>query len=191
MKSLILIGSPRKHGNSGIVANELQEKLSAHKNNIDCEKIWVADLDIRPCTACGYCDKVGKCIIKDEMQPLYTKVEEADIITFISPIYFGSITAQLKTFIDRFQPFYASKFLLNNPKIKKGSNKNVSLITISGMDRDYFFRNAQEIINIFCMNLNVDLGPTLHLKNIDYASEITEKPDQLNKVSELAQLLIQ
>jgi multimeric flavodoxin WrbA len=58
-------------------------------------------LNIEFCNACGICYKKGKCVKKDDFQPLYKKMLDADGLVMGSPNYFRSITAQMKTMIDR------------------------------------------------------------------------------------------
>jgi multimeric flavodoxin WrbA len=61
------------------------------------------DLEIKPCTACDAClGKTDKfCIIDDDMDQLYPAFVEADLVVLASPIYWWSVSAQLKLFIDR------------------------------------------------------------------------------------------
>ena len=156
---------------------------------MSCENIWVDDLTISACTGCGYCDDTGTCVIQDDMHKVYQKVEASKIIAFITPIYFGSMTGQLKVMIDRFQPYYASKYLLNAPRIPQINDKKAALIVLSGMKRQRFFENAKEIAEIFCINANIALEHTLYLGNVDAAGDVLKKPGYVNKIKDLAQLL--
>ena len=190
MKIVNFIGSPRKQGNSGIISQKLKEELIDIYPNSSYDIIWAYDLNIKPCISCGYCDKKGTCYINDDMNKVYSLVEESDLINFVTPIYFGSLTGQLKILIDRFQPFYASKYILDNPRLPENNNKKVSLIVVAGMSKKRFFENAKEIIDVFCINLNIPLTGSLFFTEVDYAGEILKNREYMdNKVSELAQLL--
>ena len=96
MKSLVLAGSPRKGKNSDKLA-----ELFASKRGTDV--VYLRDLDIGFCSACGHCKEVkkGVCIKKDDMQALYAKARECDEIAIFSPVYWWQVTAQAKVFIDR------------------------------------------------------------------------------------------
>jgi multimeric flavodoxin WrbA len=98
---LIVLGSPRKNGNSSILAQKLVE--GAKENNAIVEEIYLHGLNIKPCSACDGCRREPRqgCIVKDDMQPLYKKIEDADTIVLVSPIYWFNISAQMKIFIDR------------------------------------------------------------------------------------------
>ncbi len=99
-KVLILAGSPRKGGNSDLLCDEfLKGALNAGNSG---EKIFIQAKKIAPCMGCYYCQKNGGvCAINDDMKEIIEKVFEADVIVLSSPVYFYSISAQLKAVIDR------------------------------------------------------------------------------------------
>jgi multimeric flavodoxin WrbA len=99
MKVLGIVGSPRKKGNTEILVEEVL--ASAREAGAETEIFLVAGKTISGCDGCHSCFKTGKCKIKDDMQPLYRKMEAADAIVFGTPVYFHNYTAQLKAIIDR------------------------------------------------------------------------------------------
>lgn len=99
-KVLILSGSPRKGGNSDTLCDRFMQGALDAGNQV--EKIFVQGKKISPCLACYYCkDHNGQCAIKDDMTDVLNKMYEADVIVLSSPVYFYSISAQLKAVIDR------------------------------------------------------------------------------------------
>lgn len=97
---LILLGSPRKGGNSDVLCDEFMKGAVESGNTV--EKIFVRSKRIAPCNACYFCrDNGGKCVIKDDMAEILDKMHWADVIVMSSPVYFYSIDAQMKTVIDR------------------------------------------------------------------------------------------
>lgn len=98
-KALILLGSPRKGGNSDLLAAAFCRGIETAGwkwEQFRCEKI-------APCLACDACRRNGgTCIQKDAMQTLYPKLEQADLLVFAGPVYYYGISAQLKCAIDRF-----------------------------------------------------------------------------------------
>ena len=99
-KVLILSGSPRKVGNSDILCDEFLRGAqdAGHK----AEKIRVAEKKVAPCSGCYYCSTHGgACVHKDDMADILQKMIDADVIVLASPVYFYSISAQLKAVIDR------------------------------------------------------------------------------------------
>lgn len=98
---LIVKGSPRKAGNSATLARQVA--AGAEATGAQVESIYLHELDIQPCDACESCQlglEVG-CVVEDDMQSLYPKIREADAIVYASPIYWFTVTAQLKLFMDR------------------------------------------------------------------------------------------
>ncbi len=99
-KVLILSGSPRRGGNSNTLCDQFMKGAQEAGNEV--EKIFVATKKIAPCMACYYCRKhEGTCAIKDDMTDVLQKMIEADVIVLSSPVYFYSVSAQLKAVIDR------------------------------------------------------------------------------------------
>ena len=100
MKNIVVVsGSPRKGGNSDLLCDKLIEgALSVgHKT----EKIFIGDQKINYCTGCGYCFNKKKCSQKDDMTEILEKMIASDVIVMASPVYFYTISGQMKTFIDR------------------------------------------------------------------------------------------
>jgi len=99
MKILGIVCSPRKDGNTEIMIEEALK--TAREAGAETDIFLVVGKKIEGCDACGSCHQTGKCKIKDDMQPLYEKMEAADGIIFGSPVYFHNYTAQAKAIIDR------------------------------------------------------------------------------------------
>ncbi len=100
MKILGICSSPR--GSKSTTLKLVQAALDeAEKSGAAIEMIDVCKLDIKYCNACQACFKTGKCVHKDDFQGLYEKILAADGLVIGSPNYFHTVTAQLKTLIDR------------------------------------------------------------------------------------------
>lgn len=98
-KVLILSGSPRKHGNSDILCDEFARGAKEAGHSV--EKLRVADMNVGYCRACYACKNTGICAIKDDMAEILQKMIDADVIVLSSPVYFYSVSAQLKALLDR------------------------------------------------------------------------------------------
>lgn len=98
---LILTASPRNNGNSTILALKAAEGVNAAGGEADV--VPIGKLKIAPCNACDACrtEPEAGCVIKDDMQPLYKKIEDAQGIIFATPVYWFNVSAQMKLFIDR------------------------------------------------------------------------------------------
>lgn len=110
---LILNGSPRKKGNTAYLIGKAAEGIREADPDAEIEVIPLDSLKINPCRACDACrkeDRIGKyCTVRDDMAALYDKVVNADAIVFASPVYWFSMTAQLKLFMDRLYGLWLEK----------------------------------------------------------------------------------
>ena len=109
-KILALLGSPRKHGNSSVLANKILD--GARQAGAEVEAVYLNGLKISPCQACDGCRKSDAkyCVMKDDMQSLYPKLEQADVLVLASPVYWFTVSAQLKLVMDRFYAFGANGY---------------------------------------------------------------------------------
>lgn len=98
-KVLILLGSPRKNGNSCALSDGFAQ--GARDAGHQVETVFLGEKKIGHCIACDACRQTGKCAIRDDMAELLQKMIDADVIVLASPVYFYSINGQLKDVIDR------------------------------------------------------------------------------------------
>ena len=100
-KVLIILGSPRKNGNSATLAKQVAG--GAEEAGAEVESVYIQGMDIKPCIGCDSCrDEKGKdCVIDDDMKFLYPKLRQTDAVVIASPIYWFTVSAQTKLFMDR------------------------------------------------------------------------------------------
>ena len=98
---LVLMGSPRKRGNSSSLAMEAVHGARDEGAHVECHHLH--QMNIRPCRACEYCRKgaARTCSQDDDMQILYPKIKAADALLIAGPVYWFTIGAQTKLFMDR------------------------------------------------------------------------------------------
>ena len=177
MKNLFILGSPHRNGNSAAMAEAVGQGLQTKKSN-SVEYIYLNELTIQPCQGCGACSSTGKCILDDDMERVSNLTEEADRLFFVSPIYFYSVTAQLKCFIDRCQPQWAQKYLLkthgNTPEIRPGY-----LLSCAATNGERLFEGAELIIKCLCDTLHIQYRTPLLQRNADTENSIKNNLDSL------------
>ena len=99
-KVLILSSSPRRGGNSDRLCDRFM--AGAQQAGHEVEKIFLKDRRIGYCTGCGACyGGAGPCPQKDDAAGVIGKMVEADVIVMATPVYFYTLSAQMKTLIDR------------------------------------------------------------------------------------------
>ncbi len=104
-KKVILVSStPRKNGNSEVLAEEFAR--GAREAGNETEMIRVRDFDLKFCVGCLSCQSHDRCVLQDGMNELYERFQQADVLVFATPVYYYAVSGQLKTFLDRLNPLY-------------------------------------------------------------------------------------
>ncbi len=111
MKNILVInGSPRKKGNTAMIGDYLIQY--SQKKGFSTETIYLYDYKFEACIDCRACKKHKLlCTVKDDMQQLYPKIDQADVLVFSTPIYWLAPTGKMKSFIDRIRPYFGHKKL--------------------------------------------------------------------------------
>lgn len=101
MKIVMLTGSPRKKGTSALLADRFME--GARENGHQVFRFDTAFKKVSGCRACDYCrGHNGECVRKDDMDALYEPLLAADLVVFVTPLYYFDMSGQLKNTVDRF-----------------------------------------------------------------------------------------
>ena len=109
MKNIIVISTSLRQGsNSDILADKFIEGAKAAGHNV--EKISLKGKDIKFCMGCLACQKLGKCVIKDDANDIMEKVLNADVVAWATPIYYYEMSGQMKTLIDRLNAMYTKDY---------------------------------------------------------------------------------
>lgn len=100
MNILVLEGSPNRHGSSNLLADEFIR--GAREAGHTVSVIDAAHADLHPCTGCVRCGYEGPCVQKDDMETFRGQILRAEMLVFVTPLYYYGMSAQLKTLVDRF-----------------------------------------------------------------------------------------
>ena len=129
MNILILSGSPRKDGNTELLAEAFAKGAAEHHH---VEIVSVHDYKVNPCLGCNACFKTdGICAQKDDMALIYEKMSQTDMLVIASPVYFYSISAQLKAVIDRFHNPIRDSFHIKKMEL------SFDVPTFADVDKEY------------------------------------------------------
>ncbi len=105
---VVLSGSPRKGGNTDMLAAAFTEGAEAAGNSVALFR--TADMRIGGCLGCGHCFiEKGVCVQKDDMPRILAAIHKAGTLVLASPVYYWGVTAQLKCAIDRLYPLINDK----------------------------------------------------------------------------------
>jgi multimeric flavodoxin WrbA len=178
LKTLLAIApSPRRGGNSDLLLNEFCR--AAEDAGWRIELLQINAMKFRPCQACDACAQDGRCIVQDDMQDIYPKVIAAAALVIASPITFGSMNAQLKMFIDRFQCWWHAKYNLKKPFIPEDAKHPGFFICVGALKREQYCDNALQIIKVFFHNINHKLVGNIAFRGYDEKGEIAKDPEAL------------
>jgi multimeric flavodoxin WrbA len=128
-KIIIVEGSPRPSGNSALLARAVAS--GARSVGAEVETLQLHKMDIRPCNACDACQESLEkdCIIDDAMKDVYPRLRAANAIVYASPIYWFTVSGQMKLFMDR---CYALTFLGTLPGIDGSETVEVLQTDLGG-----------------------------------------------------------
>ena len=136
MKVVVISSSPRRHGNSEVLCDAFIKGASEAGHEV--EKFVLADYRIEPCIACEYCRSHDhQCFKKDDADQVIDAIIHSDVVLFASPIYFYSITGQLKVLFDR---FFAREYEIRESQ----KRKQAYLLLTSGATDDSNMAGAIE-----------------------------------------------
>ncbi len=172
---LIILGSPRKKGNSAILANQLAEGAANRGANV--ETVYLNSLKIKPCQGCEKCqdESFYGCAVEDDMNLLYSKLKSADAVVIASPVYWFNVSAQTKIFIDRLYAVGVGK-----KNIFKGKK---FAILLSYADPDPFISGAVNALRSFqdiCSYLEATIEGMVYGR-ANKAGEIKEQTDVMEQ----------
>ncbi len=104
-KIMIIDGGPRKNMNTAQMLQKIAEGARSVGDNIEVKLVRLYDLDYKGCMSCMACKIKGKasnvCKFKDALTPILDEIAQADGLVLGSPIYFGDVTGQMRTFLER------------------------------------------------------------------------------------------
>jgi len=96
-----VMASPRTGKNTDRLLESFLD--GARASGMEVRKYVLAHMHIRPCLDCRRCQQTGHCVIEDDAPGIYAEIVNSDVVVLASPLYFLSVSAQAKVFIDRAQ----------------------------------------------------------------------------------------
>jgi len=178
---LVFKASPRDNGNSSVLADQAINGAKAAGAEVECFSLH--RMDIRPCDACDTCQETGVCVLKDDMQALYPKLRAADAIVIASPIYWFTMTAQAKLFIDRW-------YALESPKGNELQGKQFGILLTYG-DSDPYSSGAINAIRTFqdmTRYLKANIAGIIYGTAMD-VGDAQQQPDLMKRAYLLGEML--
>lgn len=127
---LILSTSLRKNSNSDALAESFANGAREAGNQV--EQISLRDKTIGFCKGCLACQKTGRCVIHDDADTIAQKMLHADVLVFVTPIYYYEMSGQMKTLLDRANPLFIADYAF----------RDIYLLTSAAENEDYVDERA-------------------------------------------------
>jgi len=141
VKVMIMMGSPRKNGNTAVLTQQVAEGIRSEGGEF--EIVYLHGMKINPCDACDICQSgfEENCIVDDDMTELYPKLRKADALVIAGPVYWFTVSAQTKLFMDRC-------YALGSPDGYALAGKRIGILLTYG-DADPFNSGAGNALRTF------------------------------------------
>jgi multimeric flavodoxin WrbA len=160
MKLIAVCGSARKQGNTAKMLQQVME--GAKSMGAETELVNLFDLNYKDCISCYACKlkdshSFGHCMLNDDLKPLLERIEESDVLVLGSPVYYGNLSGQMRSFTDRLLFQYLDYgHTGNGPRPK---NFKTALIATMNMDsNDCIKRGVKDSLEWFTEVIGHTLG---------------------------------
>lgn len=156
MKKIVVISSsPRKNGNSEILADQFIKGATSVGHKVI--KINLANYRIAPCLACEYCrGHHNRCVLKDDANKVIEEIVNTDVFVMATPVYFYSLSAQLKILIDR---MFAREYEIRNSHKRKTA---YLILTSGSTDREQMHGTIESFRGFIKVLKKVDEGGIIY-----------------------------
>jgi len=151
-----IVGSPKKKGNVDLLVSQVLKGASCL--GFETKKIYLNDLQIKPCQSCGVDPYPRYCLFDDGMKEIYAVLQDFDAVVLGSPVYFDTVSAQTKLMIDRcncLMPFVKKPDGTFGFERRMRKRKKGVFVAVSGVDQE--FGTIRATIDGFFLWANVEL----------------------------------
>lgn len=181
VKIIALYGSPRRDGNSATLLS--QAVAGARQQGAHVEEIMLRDYQISPCLEIYSCIKDGVCAIKDDFPEILAKLEASSGIMLASPIFFYTVSAHTKIFMDRCQSLWVRKYWIEKQKLgQTRETRKGMFISVGATEGKKLFDGALLTVKYFFDVVDAGLWKELLFRGLDHKGEVDNHPEYLEEV---------
>ncbi len=178
-----LYGSPRRQGNTATLMDRAVE--GAREAGAQMDRIFLRDLNISPCLEIYGCRKNGRCVIQDDFHPAVDKLLHSQGIMLASPIFFYTVSAHTKIFMDRCQSLWVKRYWIDGtPFGAKDYSRLGFFVSTAASHGKKLFDGALLTVRYFFDVLDAGLWDTLLVRGVDAEKDILKHPDLLIRARE-------
>jgi multimeric flavodoxin WrbA len=183
-----IYGSPRTNGNTALLLKQAVE--GAREAGAHVEEIFLRNLKISPCLEIYGCKTTGRCAIQDDFQNVQDILLASDGIMLASPIFFYTVSAHTKIFMDRCQSLWVKKYWIDQVQPGKWEPKRKGLFISVGATRGKkLFDGPLLTVKFFLDVLDAELWRSLLYRGLDFEGDVLKHPEYLAEAFESGQSL--
>lgn len=187
MKCLALACSPRKGGNTALLAERVLD--ACREAGHETELLQLTDFNYAPCRACDGCFASGKCVVRDDAGLIFEQILAADLFVMAAPVFSMGICAQAKMLIDRSQQFWAARYVLDIPVGDPDRVRRGMFISCAGTTLPGVFDGTVRTTRYFYKMLGINLEAVLCYEGVDKKGEILQHWRAMDEVYRQARML--
>lgn len=175
MKFTILMGSPRKQGNTAALLSPFLDELK--KNGHEATLFWLYDLNLHGCTACRTCQREWDgfhCAIQDDCQAVFDAVRHTDVLVLATPIYSWFCTAPMKAVLDRLV-YGLNKFYGKEKGPALGEEVQVAILTTCGYRPERGADLFEEAVRRYCKHSHMVYRGMMAERHLGYDTKFFDE----------------
>jgi len=183
IKIIAIYGSPRRNGNTATLLQRAVE--GARVSGAEVEEIVLRDLKMSPCLEIYGCKNAGECRLKDDFQKARDQVLAADGLMLASPVFFYTVSAHTKIFMDRFQSLWVKKYWIDATRKGQSNSSRKGLFIAAGATKGKkLFDGILLSLRYFFDVIDMQLWKALLYRGLDFEGDVLKFPQYLDEAYE-------
>lgn len=175
-----IYGSPRREGNTARLLKEAVRGMRETGGTVT--EFYLRDMKISPCMEIYGCKKTGKCVIEDDFHLIADALEESSGIAVASPVFFYTVSAHTKAFMDRCQSFWVRKYWIEKVPFGSRTDRRAGLFISVGATRGKkLFEGVLLTVRYFLDALDAGLWKSLLYRGLDDPDDVLRNPSYLEE----------
>lgn len=189
VRAVVIAGSPRKGGNSDIMAEYLVSGL--RHGGAEVEVVYARDVNVSHCLACYHCSRTGQCIQRDDMQRLYDLFLHCHRICLVTPIFFCQVPSITQAIIERTQTLWVRKYH-RREEVPPLEYPRQGLVAAVGATRGQrIFDGLRCAARYWLDSVGIESPRLLTYNGIDEKGAVRERPEVLEEMRQAGLRLAQ
>lgn len=183
IRIVAIYGSPRKEGNTSRLLREAVRGMKDAGGKI--EEFFLRDMQIKPCMEIYGCKETGRCVIQDDFHIIADAIDKADGIALASPVFFYTVSAHTKAFMDRCQSFWVRKYWIDRVPFGSRNDRRFGLFISVGATRGQkLFEGVLLTVRYFLDAVDATLWKSLLYRGLDGPDDVLKVPAYLEEAYE-------